>query len=88
MASRPRLKRGWEGRYVRLRHEVRTQGGAIFEAGEVMRVERNHGGLHLAAVRRCEHCKRRSHYRVRGVRETEVELLPEDFTPGERSEER
>ena len=77
----PRLKRDWEGRYVQLRTELRTKGGTIFERGEIMLVTRNHGGLHLDATIRCQHCSRRSNYKIKEVHEAEVELLPPEYTP-------
>lgn len=79
--SKPKRKRDWIGRYVRLLAKQKNGFGAIFEAGEVMYVDRNHGGLHLSAVIRCQHCARRHHYSITRVPETDVELLPVDYQP-------
>lgn len=81
MEEKPKLKRDWEGRYVRLRHRMEVKAGIIFEAGEVMRVERNHGGLSLTGIRRCPHCERGFRHYIRGVREGDVELLPKAYQP-------
>jgi hypothetical protein len=79
--KKPRLKRDWEGRYVRLKRKMETKGGDVFEAGEVMRVDRNYGGLHLSAVRHCSECKKRYRGHLRKVQERDVMLLPEDYRP-------
>jgi len=71
----PRLKRDWKGRLVRLKREVETRGGTVFEPGEVMRVHRNHGGLDLEAFSCRKECGRTSRCFVRKVREMDVELL-------------
>ncbi len=81
MVERPRLKRDWVGRYVRLRQAIETQGGTVFRAGEVMHVYKNHAGLGLRAVMDCPHCKRQYRMQITGVHEENVELLPEDYTP-------
>ncbi len=77
----PKLKRDWVGRYVRLRHQKQTAGGEIFEAGEVMRVYRNYGGLWLEALFECTECARRVRGRIKKVQEYDVELIPPGFTP-------
>jgi hypothetical protein len=79
----PRVKRDWEGRYVRLKRKMETKGGDVFEAGEVMRVDRNYGGLHLSVVRHCSVCKKRHRGRINRVSEDDVRLLPEDYRPEE-----
>lgn len=81
--KKPRLKRDWEGRHVRLRRTLETKGGEIFEPGEIMLVRRNHGGLHLSAVRECAECRRRHRGYIHGVSEHDVTLLPEDYRPDE-----
>lgn len=78
-AERPKLKRDWVGRYVRLRHDTKTRGGTTFPAGEVMRVTRNFGGLFLSALRPCAMCG--DCRLLRGVQERDVDLLPKDWTP-------
>ncbi len=79
----PKLKRDWHGRYVRLKGTVETRGGIILEAGEVMRVTRNHGGLDLEAVIQCDHCNRNNRRFVRKLQERSVVLLPADFVPND-----
>lgn len=81
------LKREWVGRYVRLKAETRTRGGAIFDAGEVMRVHRNYKGLHLDAITVCEHCGRRHQHFITGVDERKVVLLDVDFEPPKEGED-
>lgn len=83
MVKKPRLKRDWEGRYVRLKHGTQTNGGAMFSAGEVLRVDRNYGGLWLSTVRLCSECKQRRRDKINRVQERDVELLPEDYVPEE-----
>lgn len=74
-------KRDWVGRHVRLLRETRTKGGAVFEAGEVMLVTRNFGGLQLEAVIKCKYCARRHLHRVVKIPEAAVSLLPADYKP-------
>jgi hypothetical protein len=81
MTERPKLKRDWAGRYVRLKHEHVTNGGVIFGPGEVMLVTRNYGGLHLKTTKKCGECSRRFRVSIKGVRDCDVELLPEDYQP-------
>ena len=83
VVKKPKLKRDWEGRYVRLKGEHRNKGGGIFHAGEIMLVERNHGGLHLARRKQCPRCKEHYLSRLNRVQERDVELLPEDYIPEE-----
>ena len=77
----PRLKRDWIGRHVRLRMQMETKGGAIFEQGEVMLVADSRGGLELKSVRACDECRRRHRYSIKKIPERNVTLLPEDFKP-------
>ena len=79
--TRPKLKRDWEGRHVRLVHDHTTKGGSIFPKGEIMLVERNFGGLHLAAVHACSTCRLRYRHRIKDVDERDVVLLSEDYVP-------
>lgn len=81
LVSYPRLKRDWEGRHVRLRIQMETNGGEIFERGEGMQVRRNFGGLELQSVRVCKECNRRRRRIIKNVRERDVVLLPKDFKP-------
>lgn len=73
-------KRDWVGRYVRLLRDVENKAGTIFEAGSVMRVTRNFGGLHLENVVRCM-CGQKRRDTVRGVAEIDVRLLSVEFVP-------
>lgn len=77
----PRLKRDWIGRYVRLRQDHETNGGAIFEAGTVMHVEGYYRGLSLDAVRACPQCRLKYRHYITRVACADVELLPADFVP-------
>lgn len=81
MSYTPRLKRDWEGRYVRLLYSATTRGGAIFEAGQVLQVVKNHNGLELTTVVRCPECHRRNQDIIRGVSERDVFLLPPEYRP-------
>lgn len=80
MQSKPRLKREWIGRHVRLLRNVKTRGGNIFQAGETLKVINSFGGLTLLRQHVCEQCGRRSDI-VTKIAEMEVELLPEDYVP-------
>ncbi len=83
--EKPRLKKDWEGRYVRLLKEIETRGGIILDVGEVMEVMRNFGGLNLSAVTQCENCNKHTRRYVTKVPEWNVELLPIDYKPQEQS---
>ena len=83
MSSEMKRKSDWEGRYVRLKFDTATNGGAIFKAGDVMLVERNYGGLHLKATRNCKECGQQFRAWIIKVAEREVELLPKDYIPSE-----
>jgi hypothetical protein len=83
MAQKPKLKRDWIGRYVRLLYQMETRGGSIFEEGEVMKVNDNHGGLTLEAVRACPHCRRLYRHQIRKVSMANVILLPMNYQPPE-----
>jgi hypothetical protein len=74
--EKPRLKRDWEGRYVRLLREVKNNGGDVAQAGTVMRVTRSHGGLTLTRVAYCECCGIGTASVFRKVSERAVELVP------------
>lgn len=78
---RPKLKRDWEGRYVRLKKQMTTGLGDIFLEGEVMKVERNYGGLHLVKVVNCRECKRLYRGKINDVSENAVELLSRSYKP-------
>jgi hypothetical protein len=75
--NKPKLKRDWRGRVVRLLREVKTNGGEVFPAGTVMVVLRNYSGLTLERVVLCTRCRVRFHGRVTGLGEGAVELLPD-----------
>lgn len=77
----PKLKRDWVGRYVRLKRQMQTGRGEIYEAGEVMRVTRNYGGLQLTALYECRECGRRGQGHITKVHEESVELIPPGFEP-------
>jgi len=81
------LKRDWEGRYVRLLFEQENNGGDVFSAGTIMRVHRNFGGLHLWVYPSCPRCERLHREFIKGVPESAVDLLPENYRPdkGERA---
>lgn len=76
-ASKPKLKRDWVGRGVRLLIELETKGGNVFPIGTIMRVTRNFGGLHLTAVQACKECQLKHRHTIKGVHEDSVELLHE-----------
>ena len=76
--NEPRLKRDWEGRYVRLLREVKNYGGDVVPAGAVMLVKRNYGGLDISRIAYCECCSVGTRIVVRKVSEHDVELLPKD----------
>ncbi len=79
--SIPKLKRDWVGRYVRLKRQMRTGHGEIFEAGEVMLVTRNYGGLQLSPLYDCKECGRRVQGWITKVWEQDVELVSGNFEP-------
>lgn len=72
---RPKLKRDWEGLRVRLLKEHETVGGSIFPAGTEMVVTRNFGGLHLSYVEACDKCRLKYRGRIRGIGESQVEIV-------------
>jgi hypothetical protein len=79
--ERPRLKREWKGRHVVTRVELRN-GWGVVPAGTRMVVDENRrastrtpGSLALSTEKRCECCGLRAI--INGVRELDVELLPE-----------
>ena len=74
--KKPRLKRDWVGRRVALRRKLVTRGGEIFEAGTVMVVKRNYGGLTLEREILCRTCSTRWRGTVKEVSEQGVDLLP------------
>jgi len=78
-----KLKRDWVGRYVLLLYQMETNGGAIFEQGEIMHVTSIYRGLNLDAVRICPHCRRRYRHQIARVPYNAVVLLPLDYTPPE-----
>jgi len=82
-SDRPRLKGDWRGRYVLSRRPLETRGGAIFPAGTVFLVERNHGGLNLEKVTPCQECQSMHRVRITKIPERDVRLLREDFDPRE-----
>lgn len=78
MNERPRLKREWAGRLVRLRRELRN-GMVVLPQGLVMEVVRYHGTLHLKTERPCPVCEIRTRHSITKVHESDVELLaPQD----------
>lgn len=79
--DKPKLKRDWVDRYVRLLRSMTTRGGVVFDKGEVMLVETNRSGLNLSRLGRCEHCGHKYGAYIRHVQEWEVELLPKDYVP-------
>ena len=78
MEKKPKLKRDWVHRRVRLLRKLETKGGVIFEKDEVMVVHRNFGGLELTTLTRCPKCERGHRHYIRKVHERDVELLPEE----------
>lgn len=84
MSNKPRLKRDWIGRHARILCDMETKGGTVFQAGEVLEVVNNHGGLTLKAMRTCPRCEARHRRRlISKVSEDDVHLLPLDFVPDE-----
>ncbi len=75
--NKPKLKRDWIGRRVRLLRKIETNGGSIFPAGTIMIVHDNHGGLRLKMeVQECKHCGLAIRHRtVKKIPESSVELL-------------
>jgi hypothetical protein len=69
------------GRHVRLRRRMETQGGLMFEEGEVLLITRLFGGLHLQTVKHCMACSRGRRLSITRVSPRSVELLPEGYTP-------
>ena len=77
--NRPRLKRDWIGRKVRLCRRQENGVGRVFDAGTILIVEYSHGGLHLMTDgSTCPHCGLGQRFRIRGVLERNVDLLQED----------
>ncbi len=74
MEKKPRLKRDWIGRKVRVR---RTMVNGLMEipAGAIATVRKNLGGLDLTSEP-CPHCGIKIN--IRKVKEFDVELLPLD----------
>lgn len=76
--ERPKLKRDWIGRFVRLRKPMETAAGVFFEAGEVMEVYKYYRGLGLRTTCCCSECSRRYRDRIDKVAIEDVLLLLED----------
>lgn len=76
----PKLKRDWAGRYVRIRRRFNTWNGKVFETGEIVKVDRNYGGLHVRRQRRCVVCQAAT-IDAAVVPESYVELLPVEYQP-------
>lgn len=66
---------------MRLKKQMTTGAGDTFLVGEVMKVDRNYGGLRLNAITNCRECKRRYRVSIHDVSENSVELLPRDYKP-------
>lgn len=80
VAERPKRKKDWVGRRVRLRRDLENKGGNLFRAGEVMEVRRNFGGLELRTLAECTSCFK-GHWRtIKDISEADVELLPRSFS--------
>lgn len=77
--EKPKFKREWKGRHVRLRRDIETKGGDVFEQGSVMLVEKNYGGLQLRGTIECDCCGGTKKRWVKNVSEYEVDLLDSDF---------
>lgn len=78
---RPKRKGDWVGRYVRLRHDLETKGGTLFQAGDVLVVTRSFGGLWLSAPVACPLCRQSYRRSIKQVPEADVELLPAGYVP-------
>lgn len=79
--EKPKFKREWKGRYVRLLSEIQNRGGDVFDSGAIMVVEKNYGGLHLRGTIECKCCGGTIKRYLRRVDENSVELLPKGFVP-------
>lgn len=76
-ADKPlKLQREWVGRLVRLREELRTNGGTVFPAGLVMQVEGKYHGLTLKVPFTCPCCGVGTGYSITGVHPSALDLLP------------
>lgn len=62
----PKLKRDWNGRLVRLKHEMRTNGGTVFPVGHVMRVEFHGRKVDLVSATVSKHGPRHKHCVAQG----------------------
>lgn len=76
----PKLKRDWIGRFVRIKRRYVTWHGKVFEAGEVLRVDRNYTGLHVHRQHRCAVCQAAT-IDAALIPESYVELLPKEYQP-------
>jgi hypothetical protein len=76
--TRPMKKGDWVGRRVRLLRPLENLASQRFEAGSVMLVTRNHGGLSLKSS---ESTPDKPMPCIRGVHEAYVALLHEWFNP-------
>lgn len=79
--KKPRLKRDWAGRYVRLLVDTQNIAGDVFLAGEILKVYKSRGGLYLERVEICQCCRFSRFQEIAKVSESNVELLPHDYTP-------
>lgn len=79
--GKPKLKREWVRRYVKLLRQLETNGEVIFPAGEIMKVVRNHQGLTLKGLHFCSLCAKAHRETIAGISENSVEMMPEDFQP-------
>lgn len=79
--NKPRLKRDWIGRHVRLVADMNTKGGTLFKSGTIMEVVQNRGGLTLRTTIQCKECNVGRYHYISKVNEYDVELLPIGFVP-------
>lgn len=81
MKERPKLKRDWIGLTVKLKRDMRTVRGVIFDAGEVLKVTGYYRGLELETIHTCPHCTRRTVEHIKRVEIHNVELAEGEDRP-------
>lgn len=73
--SKPKRQRDWEGRFVRLKRDLKNEGGKIFTAGSIMKVRRYHGKMSLETIQMCDKCGQGTRPGIVGNLANDVELL-------------
>lgn len=76
LPERPKLKRDWVNRTVKIKKQLQTNEGTIFDIGTDFLVMSYYRGLELKTIEVCDACKGRRSTTISRVPLCDVELLP------------